>query len=107
LRQSANIFPSLNSHFYIAGGHCPCGCAFPEELPDGKSRSKDNPEDMARLSAALEPVVSSRPRVQLYLCFEGDEEEAPERHRSVRLNGLAQPDFRLHHLEIVTVFRGA
>ena len=98
-------FPML----YVAAGHSPCGCGFPELLPGGRDRFQDQPEEratMARLVEALRPVVTSRPRVQLYLCFIGHEEDRPEGRRSVTLRDLADPSFRFQDLEVVTVFKG-
>jgi hypothetical protein len=97
-------------YFYVAGGHSSCGCGFPEALPGGKSRFRDEPEErhtMARLVELLRPVVSSRPRVQLYLCFIGHENEEPVARRSSSLRELQGPNFHFRDLEIVTVFKGA
>ena len=98
-------FPML----YVAAGYSPCGCGFPEGLPGDRDRRKDQPEEratMARLVEALRPVVTSRPRVQLYLCFIGHEGERPEGRRSVTLGDIADPSFRFQDLEVVTVVKG-
>lgn len=97
-------------HLFIAGAHSPCGCGFPEELAGGKRRFRDEPEErhtMARLVELLRPVVSSRPRVQLYLCFIGHEDEEPVGRRSSSLRELQDQNFCFRDLEIVTVFKWA
>ena len=97
-------------HFYAAGAHSPCGCGFPEELPAGRRRLREEPGEratMATLAEVLRPVVSSRPRVQLYLCFLGHEAEEPSGRRSVGLRELQDPSFRFRDLEVLTVFKRA
>ena len=96
-------------HLHVAGAHSPCGCGFPEQLPNGKRRIRQEPQErgtMARLGELLRPVVSSRPRVQLYLCFIGDEDEPPQGRRSASLRELQHAEFCFRNLEVVTVFKG-
>jgi len=98
-------FPML----YVAAGYSPCGCGFPEGLPGDRDRFKVQPQEratMARLVEAIRPVVASRPRVQLYLCFIGHEGERPEGRRSVTLGDIADPSFRFQDLAVVTVVKG-
>ena len=109
-RVRRHFSPQEFPHFYVAGAHSPCGCGFPEALPNGRMRFREEPGEratMASLVEALRPAVSSRPRVQLYLCFIGHEAEEPSGGRSVGLRQLQDPTFRFRDREVLTVFKGA
>ena len=94
-------------YFYVAEGFAPCGCGFPEELPGRKARSVDASEKatMASLEAILQPAVRGRPRVQLVLSVEGQEDSPVTPGRDILLSDLGQPDFRFRHGEVLTVRR--
>jgi hypothetical protein len=104
-RFSGSEFPYL----YVAEAFAPCGCGFPEDLRAGKERRMKTEEGktMARLAECLRPAVRGRPRVQLLLCFLGDEETKASLGRTVTLGDLEDPSFRFRNLEVVTVVRGA
>ncbi len=115
LRAVGSKEPSVRGHFpvsdfpylYVAEAHSPCGCGFPEERPKRRLRSL-SPEEaatMRRLQESLQPAVRGRPRVQLVLCFIGDEESRMTCGRTVVLSELDNPDFRFRNLEIVTVVK--
>ena len=94
-------------HLYVAGAHAPCGCGFPEH-PSGEHQkaAKIAQEDrltMQCLHQYLRPIVGKRPRVQLYLCWWGDEDEKPEHEREMRLGELSDPLFRFRRLEILSI----
>ena len=94
-------------YLYVAEAYSPCGCGFPEELP-GRRPRKLGPEDMAtmeRLVESLRPAVRGRPRVQLLLCFIGEEDSEMTPGPTILLNELQSPEFRFRDLEIVTVLK--
>ena len=96
-------------YVYVAEAFAPCGCGFPEELPRGKRRraEKEERETMARLAECLRSAVRARPRVQLLLCFLGDEDGEASTGRTVTLSELRHPTFQFRNLEVLTVAGGA
>jgi hypothetical protein len=94
-------------YLYVAEAQSPCGCGFPEELPKRKLRplSPEEAATMKRLKESLQPAARGRPRVQLLLCFMGEEESQMTPGRTVILSELDSPEFRFRNLEIVTVLR--
>jgi hypothetical protein len=94
---------------YLAGGHVGCGCGFPSETADAQPDPKKlDQADLASLTALAEYVrraCRTDAALQLYLCWAGEESEAPESRRSVSLDHLCQPGFRLKHRQILTVRR--
>jgi hypothetical protein len=94
---------------YLAGGHVVCGCGFPSETVDSKldPAKLDRAElaSMAALAAYVRPACPKYATVQLYLCWAGQEGDGPVSRRSVTLDDLRQPEFRLKHQEVLTVGR--
>jgi hypothetical protein len=92
-------------YFYVAEGFAPCGCGFPEELPGRKRRAVGASEKatMALLMTALQPAVRGRPRVQLVLSFEGQENSPVTPGRDITLSNLGHADFRFRMGEVLTV----
>lgn len=102
-RFSRSDFP----HLYVGEAFAPCGCGFPEELPRERKRlpERDEARTMRRLAESLRPAVRGRPRVQVLLCFMGDEDREVTPGRTVTLDELQAPDFRFRDLEVVTVVK--
>src|SRR5436309_426807 len=96
-------------HVYVAGAHVLCGCGFPEhpsgELDKPLKIAHEDRLTMRRLHQYLQQNVGKLPRVQLYLCWWGDEDEKPRHERAVRLGELTDPLFRFKRMEILSVRR--
>ena len=102
---NASEFPYL----YVAEGHAPCGCGFPEESP-GKRKPKRQAEDlgtMKRLQEAIRPAVRGRPRVQMVLCVVGEENEEIVPGPTIAIEELGSPGFQFRSLERLTVVKSA
>jgi hypothetical protein len=89
-------------HAYYAGSHRGCGCGF---LKDGESV-----EERARCQTnydALATVIRTAVRlgaaVQLFTCWDGDQDKEPEAVRSVTVGDLSSPDYVLEQLELLHV----
>jgi hypothetical protein len=94
-------------HLYVAEAFAPCGCGFPEDLPNRKAR-KLEPEaqvTMERLSQSLQPAVKGRPRVKMLLTCLPDDEEQAHAERTVTLADLRDPAFRFRTHEMLTVVK--
>jgi len=93
----------------LAGGHLGCGCGFPSETTDlGPDPEKLDQSDLASLAALVEyvrPACSKDGSAQIYLCWANQEGDGPLSRRSVSLDELLQPGFRLKHQQILTVAR--
>src|SRR5213593_2501063 len=87
-------------HVYVAGAHVSCGCGFPEHPSHHKPRkiAQEDRLTMLRLHQYLLPIVGKRPRVQLYLCWWGDEDEKPQAEREAHLGELTDPSFRFRRM---------
>ena len=95
------------NHFYVAGAHLPCGCGFPAHPSDPQAKQTRIPEEdrksVARLREYLRAALGKRQPVLLYLCWPGDEGEAPRNERSIKVTELEDPEFRFRTSEILTV----
>ena len=93
----------------LAGGHVPCGCGFPDEPAEGDPKpGKVDEADSRSLSALAEhlrPACRKYATVQLYLCWAGQEYDAPVSRRSATLDDLREAGFRLRHRQVLTVGR--
>jgi hypothetical protein len=96
-------------YFYVATAHLPCGCGFPC-ASDTSSRQRriqlEDAKSAARLCAFLRPFIRGRNSVQLYLCWIGNEEEAPRQEREVGLEELGQSGFAFRLREMLSVRAG-
>lgn len=96
-------------HFYVAGAHMRCGCGFPALPADPQAKQTRIPEDdrksVARLRDYLRAGLGKGRPVMLYLCWPGDESEAPRNERSITLEELEDPEFRFRTSEILTVHK--
>jgi hypothetical protein len=97
------------SYLYVAGGHVPCGCGFPDEPAEGDAKpGRVDEADRRSLSALVEhlrPACRKYATVQLYLCWAGQEYDAPAGRRSTTLDDLREAGFRLRHKQVMTVGR--
>ena len=95
------------THFYVAGAHLPCGCGFPAYSSDPQAKQARIPEEdrksVDRLRDYLRAGLGKRRPVQLYLCWPGDEGEAPRNERTIKVAELEDPEFRFRKSEILTV----
>jgi hypothetical protein len=95
------------THFYVAGAHMRCGCGFPAYPSDPQAKQTRIPEEdrksVERLRDYLGAGLGKRRPVQLYLCWPGDEGEAPRNERSIKVTELENPEFRFRTSEILTV----
>ena len=95
------------THFYVAGAHLRCGCGFPAYPSDPQTKQTRIPEEdrksVQRLRDYLRAGLGKRRPVQLYLCWPGDEGEAPRNERSIKVTELENPEFRFRTSEILTV----
>jgi hypothetical protein len=101
-------FPAAEfPHLYVAEAFAPCGCGFPEELGGSESPriGAEERATMERLREVLRPVARGRPRLQLFLCFLGNEAEEIAHRRTLSLAELESPTFRFRDLEILTVVK--
>lgn len=95
------------NHFYVAGAHMRCGCGFPAHPSDPQAKLTRIPEEDRKSVACLRDYLRAGLRkgrpVLLYLCWPGDEGEAPRNERSITVTELEDPEFRFRTSEILTV----
>jgi hypothetical protein len=107
-RARARFHPG-REFLYLAGAHVECGCGFPAvpaagDKPDATVDAADL-KSMGALADHLRDACRRHSTVQLYLCWVHEEPEAPLTQRTVTLDDLRDPGFRLRHREILTVGR--
>src|SRR5262245_30645264 len=74
------------THDYYAGSHEGCGCGFQRgEYPDSTDPAEQEKErkSLRELAAYLQEEAARVGTVQLYACWEGDEDAAPEHRRAL------------------------
>src|SRR4051812_13897629 len=79
-------------YVYYAGSHEGCGCGFMKDGEIGEELEKVE-DNYTRLSAYLHEARRKGITMQLFSCWEGDQDSAPEFHESIDEDGLKDREF--------------
>lgn len=86
-----------------AGSHQRCGCGF---FVDDDSDC-DVPEDSRRLAAYLSEAIRRGSSVELFACWDGEENRAPKRHRVLTPGEIGKGGLEYGETELLTVVPAA
>ena len=107
--QARGRFSPERPYVYLAGGHVVCGCGFPAIQAKGQAEpGQVDPADLESMRALADHLREPCRRnstVELYLCWVHEESEPPLGRRTVSIDDLRGPSFRLRHREVLTVGR--
>jgi hypothetical protein len=92
-------------YIYYLGSDAGCGCGFPREYDDllDHEELKSKRENQRQLVDYLTFCLRDESFLELYGCWSGDEEEAPEKRLRVTIDELAEESFLFlerHHLTV-------
>ena len=79
-------------HVYYAGSHEGCGCGFIKDGEGGEELSQIE-ENYKRLSAYLKDAKESGAELQIFSCWEGDQNREPEYREEIDEKTLNERDF--------------
>ena len=89
------------------GAHTFCGCGFqsePYRQYDNQSISRTQEEESRlQLAQYLEQRLRGGAQLQIFACWEGDQERTPEERRTLSPIEISAPDFYFHELELIEV----
>ena len=89
-------------HIYYAGSHEQCGCGFEkdyEEIDDIELRQSN----YTGLSERISDVVSRGERIEIFTCWEGQQNRKPEIFGTKFLGQLTEPSFNFRTLEFLEI----
>lgn len=89
-------------HVYYAGSHEGCGCGFFKEWKPDEELSRGQ-ENYIALARTLREALARGARMELFSCWEGDQDKKPESVGSVTPDELEEPPFELKELQLLRV----
>jgi hypothetical protein len=89
-------------YIYRVGSHQGCGCGF---LKDGETGDElqQTLADYARLAAYIADARQGGADIQLFCCWEGDQNRQPESHKSIDSDALLQNDFEFSERTLYSI----
>jgi hypothetical protein len=102
--QARGRFSPERPFVYLAGGQVVCGCGFPAiQAEEDAEPDQMDPADLERMRAwadHLREACRRHSSVELYLCWVHEESEPALGRRTVSIDDLRSPSFRLRHREL-------
>jgi len=80
-------------HLYYVGSRKGCGCGYAKEAEAGDV-ARQAQADYDGLAAYLRDGLKRGAEIELFFCWEGEEEELPESRQVLLPGDLERPDFR-------------
>jgi hypothetical protein len=104
---SENEYPvkeqfSLQNVIYL-GSHQGCGCGFMSTEESESKEKAAREKTVQSLSSYLDFALQNGARLEMFLCWEGDQAEVPVAKKSVTTNDFLKPAFPLAEKEFANV----
>ena len=88
------------AHVYYAGSHEGCGCGFSKDGEAGEDLARCQ-QNYAALARVAREAMANGATLQVFTCWEGDQDVAPESVAVVDAAALEAPEFGLRELQLV------
>lgn len=79
-------------YVYNAGSHLGCGCGFLKDFEDEEELAQSN-KNYLQLSAYLQKGLETEATIQIYSCWDGDQETRPLFREKMDLKHLVESNF--------------
>lgn len=89
-------------HFYYLGAHTGCGCGFIKDGNIGDDLKKCN-ANYSALAKAMNGAENQKATMQIFSCWEGDQDKAPESVVSRAIFQLEEPKFEFKELQLINI----
>ena len=86
---------------HYAGSHQGCGCGFLRNDGDDPAETAASSADYAALAATVRAALAQGADIELFACWEGEQDKPPARVLTLSPGQLERPDFALLELDFI------
>ena len=90
-------------HMVYLGSHQGCGCGFFTEDSEDSEEVAQKDETMRRLVGYLHALLAQGAHLEMFLCWEGDQDAAPVARKTLALAAFTAPVFPVGEKELALI----